>query len=163
MALFGLTAGAVWVYLRRDRFSERTLSHDLSYFSTAFALATLSCLIVQMTLAPIVNQSVASMLVWAELAICMSVPFVFSGVVVSIALTRSPFPIGRVYGADLLGAALGCLGVLFLLDHASGPSAILWVAAITIDGDAGTTAYRFSGNLKDVEFFKFDVTWNREG
>src|SRR5918999_6250762 len=32
MAMFGLTVGAVWVYLRRDRFSEKTLSYDLSYF-----------------------------------------------------------------------------------------------------------------------------------
>jgi hypothetical protein len=64
----------------------------------------------------------------------MSIPFFFSGIVVSLALTRSPFPIGRVYGADLLGAALGCLGVLLLLNHTDGPSAILWVAAIAAAG-----------------------------
>ena len=29
MAMFGLTTGAVWVYLRRERFTERTLSYDL--------------------------------------------------------------------------------------------------------------------------------------
>ena len=28
MAMFGLTVGAVWVYLRRDRFTEATLSYD---------------------------------------------------------------------------------------------------------------------------------------
>ena len=32
LAMFGLTAGAVWVYLRRDRFTEKTLSYDLCYF-----------------------------------------------------------------------------------------------------------------------------------
>jgi hypothetical protein len=30
LAMFGLTAGAVWVYLRGDRFDERTLSDDLA-------------------------------------------------------------------------------------------------------------------------------------
>src|SRR5262249_25296220 len=61
------------------------------------------------------------------------------GVVVSLAVTRSPFPIGRVYAVDLVGAAVGCLGALFLLDHTDGPSAVLWVAAF-----AGVGAIFFS-------------------
>ena len=265
MAMFGLTVGAVWVYLRSNRFTEKTLSYDLTYFSTAFALSTLLCLIVQMSLTPIVTRSMTSILTWVELAMCLSIPFFFSGIVVSLALTRSPFPVGRVYGADLLGAAVGCLGVLVLLNNTDGPSAILWVGAISaagalsfsrsgiggmpqtkapldsflrhrmtifvlivicavlnglsdyglqplvakgkfeagdtyafrkwntfsrvavypqstyqpqmwapspkmpeglkaeqrtisIDADAGTTAYRFTGNLKEVEFLKYDVT-----
>src|SRR5687768_3731265 len=92
MAMFGLTVGAVWVYLRRDRFTEQTLSYDLSYFSTAFALSTLFCLIAQMSLTPIVSRSLTSILTWAQLAICLSIPFFFSGIAVSLALTRSPFP-----------------------------------------------------------------------
>src|SRR5207237_1807563 len=71
-----------------------------------------------------------SILTWAELAMCLSIPFFFSGIVVSLALTRSPFPVGRVYGADLVGAAVGCLGVLVLLNNTDGPSAVLWVGAI---------------------------------
>ena len=134
MAMFGLTVGAVWVYLRRDRFTEKTLSYDLSYFSTAFALSTLFCLIAQMSLTPIVSRSMTSILTWAQLAIYLSIPFFFSGIVVSLALTRSPFPVGRVYGADLLGAAVGCLGVLVLLNNTDGPSAILWVGAIAAAG-----------------------------
>src|SRR5205814_10013203 len=73
MAMFGLTTGAVWVYLRRDRFSEKTLSYDLSYFSTAFALSTLLCLVVQMSLTPVVTRSMTSILIWAELAMCLSI------------------------------------------------------------------------------------------
>jgi hypothetical protein len=134
MAMFGLTVGAVWVYLRRDRFTEKTLSYDLSYFSAAFALSTLLCLIVQMSLTPVVTRSMTSILTWAELAICLSIPFFFSGIVVSLALTRSPFPVGRVYGADLLGAAAGCLGVLVLLNNTDAPSAVLWVGAIAAAG-----------------------------
>ncbi len=38
MAMLGLTAGAVWVYLKGSRFTGKTLSHDLANFSTAFAL-----------------------------------------------------------------------------------------------------------------------------
>ena len=67
---------------------------------------------------------------WLELALTIAIPFFFSGVVVSLALTRSPFPIGKVYAVDLIGAALGCIGVLLLLNYTDGPSAILWVAVI---------------------------------
>src|SRR5262249_35775738 len=49
---------------------------------------------------------------------------------VSLALTRSPYPIGKVYGADLIGAAIGCIGGLVLLNVTSGPSAVLWVGAV---------------------------------
>ena len=130
MAMFGMTAGAVWLYRAGERHSERTLSHDLSYFSTGFAVTTALCLGVQLTLAPILNKSVASVLTWLQLAVCLAVPFFFSGVTVGLALTRSPFPIGRVYGVDLLGAASGCLGVLVLLNLTDGPSAVLWVATM---------------------------------
>jgi hypothetical protein len=95
MAMFGLTAGAVWLYLRRDRFTDRTLSYDLSYYSAAYTLAIGLCFLAQMTLAPIMVRSMSSIWTWAELAVCMAVPFFFSGVVVSLALTRSPFAIGR--------------------------------------------------------------------
>ena len=53
-----------------------------------------------------------SFVVWTEFAVALSLPFFFSGIVVSLALTRSPFPVGVVYGIDLLGAALGRLGAL---------------------------------------------------
>ncbi|MEE8277071.1 MAG: hypothetical protein V3R75_08005, partial [Alphaproteobacteria bacterium] len=130
LAMFGLTAGAVWVYLKRERFSQRTLSHDLASFSTAFALATALCLAVQMTLSPVGVTSLTGLLTWAELALCLAVPFFFAGVTVSLALTRSPYPMGRVYGVDLAGAAVGCLGVLALLNLTDGPSAVLWTAAL---------------------------------
>src|SRR3954447_23561421 len=58
----------------------------------------------------------------------MALPFFFSGVVVSLALTRSPYPVGRVYGVDLVGAAVGCLGVMLVLNVVDGSTAVLWVA-----------------------------------
>jgi hypothetical protein len=57
-------------------------------------------------------------------------------------LTRSPFPVGRVYGVDLLGAAIGCVGALLLLNFTDGPSAVLWVAAFMA---AGALAFSGSG------------------
>ena len=39
----------------------------------------------------------------------LSVPFTFSGIVVALALTRFPRQVSALYGADLAGAALGCV------------------------------------------------------
>ncbi len=129
-AMFGLTLGAVWVYLKGDRFSKDSLSYDLAHYSSAFAITTGLALVLQMLLSPIVVLSVNAAATWFVLALCLSVPFFFSGVIVSLALTRSPYPIGRVYGVDLVGAAFGCLGVLVLLNLTDGPSAVIWVAAV---------------------------------
>jgi SAM-dependent methyltransferase len=139
--MFGITAGSLWVYLRRQRFSERTLSYDLTYFSSALAVVTALGGAVQMTLAPASGATATTMLVALELAACLAVPFFLSGVVISLALTRSPFPIGRVYAVDLAGAAAGCLGVLAVLNLTDGPSAILWVSATT-----ALAAVSFSGS-----------------
>lgn len=129
IGMFGLTAGAVWVYQRGGRFTERTLSHDLAYFSAAFAGTTALSLALQMILVPIHLPGIAPALTWVVLAVSLSVPFFFAGVVVSLALTRSPYAVGSVYGIDLLGAAAGCLGALAVLDATDGPSGVLWVAA----------------------------------
>jgi hypothetical protein len=148
MAMFGLTAGAIWVYKGGKRFNADSLGRDLSYYSGLFALTVVICFAVQMSLAlqsPDINTSVSNIWAWLMLALCMSIPFFFSGVAVSLALTRSPYPIGRVYGVDLAGAAIGCLGVLWLLNNTDGPSAILWVAAVAAIG-----AWVFPGNPADT-------------
>ena len=134
IAMFGLTAGAVWVYLRSEAYRPAQLSYHLSVASLGFALATVFALLVQLTIVTSLPASVMSFVVWAEFAVALSLPFFFSGIVVSLALTRSPYPVGIVYGMDLLGAALGCLGALVLLNLVSGPSAVLWIAAFGAAG-----------------------------
>jgi hypothetical protein len=130
VAMFGLTAGAVWVYLKTDRYRPADLPYHLSVASFGFALTTVLALLIQLTIVTSLPASAMSFVVWAEFAVALSVPFFFSGIVVSLALTRSPYPIGIVYGADLLGAALGCLFALVLLNLVSGPSAVLWTAVL---------------------------------
>src|SRR5688572_437676 len=145
MAMFGLTAGAVWVYLMRDRFSERTLSDDLAYVGAGFSAATFGSLLLQMTLAPVLAFNATALVIWVLLALCMAVPFFFSGVFMSLALTRSPFRVGRVYGVDLIGAAVGCLSALALLNLTDAPSAVLWVSVLGIVATMSAARARIGG------------------
>lgn len=158
IAMFGLTAGAVWVYLRPDTYRSELLSFHLTVASLGFALTSVLALLVQLTIVTSLPASVMSLVVWTEFAVALSLPFFFSGIVVSFALTRSPYPVGIVYGADLLGAALGCLGALVLLNLVSGPSAVLWTAVIIAAGGlcfaAGERASIPRGGFIAVRLFR---------
>ena len=129
-AMFGMTAGAIWVHRGGERFTPATLPHDLSRLTRGFALTAAMSVAFQCTLGAAQVASVTLVVVYLELALAMAVPFFMSGAAVSLALTRSPFPIGRVYAADLAGAAMGCLGVLVILRFADAVSAIVLTGAL---------------------------------
>ena len=146
MAMLGMTAGAVYAYLRRDRFGTDGLVAALTDYSLACAVSIPISLVVQLTLITSLTLSVTTIVAWSLLTTAMAVPYVFAGVVVSLALTKSPFPVSHVYGADLLGASLGCVSVLLLLNVLDAPSAIL-VAGV-LAGAAGW-CFSASGNQSD--------------
>jgi hypothetical protein len=50
--------------------------------------------------------------IWLKAIILLAMPFVFGGIAVCLALTRSSFAVGLIYGMDLLGAATGCIFTL---------------------------------------------------
>src|SRR5215831_15627755 len=80
IAMFGLTAGAVWVYMKYDEFSQGPLSDDLSYFAAAYSISTALLLGVQLSLAPVFSFSITMVFVWAMMASAMAVPFFFAGI-----------------------------------------------------------------------------------
>ena len=125
VAMLGMTAGAVWVYLRRDRVSPDNLATWLSDTSLLTALSMPASVAVQFSLITSLAPTLTSLLSVALLMAVMCAPYVFAGITVSLALTRSPFPVGLVYAIDLVGAALGCAAVVGILEVLDGPTAIL--------------------------------------
>ena len=75
-------------------------------------------------------------------------PFTESGVCITLLLTRLPYGGGWLYAADLAGAALGCLGVIFLLLVVDPVSATLGIAALA--AAAGWTVVRGSGDVRSL-------------
>jgi hypothetical protein len=115
VAMLGMTAGAVYVYLGGRRFEGTESLRALSRFSTWFALSIPLSHIGNL-LVPVPNGvSATSVAALLFATVLLAAPFFFSGVVVAVALTRVPGRVGLVYSADLVGAALGCLAVLALL------------------------------------------------
>jgi hypothetical protein len=142
VAILGLTIGATWVYLRRERFSDPArLAPTLSAFALLSAVAVPVSLLCQLSLITSFAATLAVIASWSLLLAAMTVPYVFAGVVLSLALTRSPFPVSLLFGIDLVGAALGCLGVVGLLTVVDGPTAMLLVGLVAA---LGAVAFAFS-------------------
>jgi spermidine synthase len=131
LAMLGMAAGAVYVFLDRERFSPERAPRALARLATAFAVAiplshvgNLSIPFLQVS-----SFSVMEVLSIAVSTVVLAVPFVLSGVVVTVALTRSGGAIGRLYAFDLLGAAAGCLLVVPLLERTNISSAVFVAGA----------------------------------
>ncbi len=73
----------------------------------------------------------------------MTIPFLQSGAVITIALTRLGGSIGRLYAADLVGAATGCALLVPLLRVLDMMSALL--VAGTLAAAGGVALARFAG------------------
>ena len=131
-AMFGMTAAAVLIHAHPDKFNPDMLPIRLTQASLAFAVSTVVSLLLQLSLATGTPASLMSVVAWVALAAITTIPYFFAGIVISLVLTHPPLPVARIYAADLVGAALGCFGVLALLDATTGPSAILWTALLPV-------------------------------
>ncbi len=141
MAMFGMTAGSLIAYFNQALFvPERLLAH-LSWIASAFSVtAVLSTVVLISTV--LLDPSIGillSIMLWLKLIAALVPPYVFAGMGISLALTRSPWPVGLVYGFDLAGAAFGCLGALVLISLLDGVSAMFMIAAL---GAAAAFAFR---------------------
>lgn len=143
MGLFGLTAGAVYVYLRPERYEPERLARSLATDARRLALA-IPISYVLLLLIPLRAEPVATTVVlFLAFSAAIALPFAAAGTIVAAALTRSPLPVGRVYAVDLAGAALGAPLVPLMLRVTDGGSAIL-----ALGGLAGlaSVAFAIAGN-----------------
>src|SRR5258708_12580506 len=130
MAMLGLTGGALIVYYKLDHVNPRNVNAFLSRTSTAFALSVAACFALELA-SPLPSLAWATYIVlWFKAIVLLAAPFAIGGIAVSLALTRSGFPIGITYGVDLLGAATGCLPSLALLTWMDASSAMFMIAAL---------------------------------
>ncbi len=158
VAMLGMTVGAVWVYLHRERIESAPLPVTLTNFTLATAVAMPASIMVQFCLITTISLSLTTVISWSILLLAMAVPYFFSGVVVSLALTRSPFPSGQVYGVDLMGAALGCMGVILILNVMDGPTAV--IASSVVCG-LSALAFTSSASAEDQQRLKSNPWWRR--
>jgi len=145
LAMLGMAAGAVLVFLAGARVRAGAARRILARTAWLFALtvpATHFWLV--RTPIPLLNEMrLAEFLPLALAIVVLTLPFVLAGTAVTVALTRVGGRIGVLYGFDLLGAALGCLLIVPMLNTLDLMSLACVTAAI-----GATAAYcfgRFAG------------------
>jgi len=130
MAMFGLTLGALKIYRGDEEEQRRNYGLIARKYSMGFGFFSLIALITQLYIPIISSAAIKTMLTLPINAFTSGMAYYYAGVAITVCLTRAPFPIGRTYGADLVGAGLGCLAALFLMETIDTPSAILLLSGV---------------------------------
>ncbi len=117
MTMFGMTLGALITWVKREKeVEEQQLIKILKRNCFCFALSILLAYCIQIQASNNIVAIGAQM--WVLITFLLySLPFYFSGRVISICLTRFQ-EVGKLYAFDLIGAALSCpivaLGLLYV-------------------------------------------------
>ena len=128
IAMFGMTVGALLVFLRPDRWPEATLLRAMGQCALLFAISMAVVIFLHISL--YLPSPGADMVPIVLTFIAVAVPFVFSGVFVCLALTRFRSRVGQLYAVDLAGAATGCLCVIAALHWLDGIGAVIACASL---------------------------------
>lgn len=121
MTMFGMTLGALITWIKRAKEQAedqiiRTLERNCFLF--AFSILVAYCAQIQVSN----NINAIGPERWMILTFLLySIPFYFSGRVISICLTRFQ-EVGKLYAFDLIGAALSCPLVAIGLRYVDAPS-----------------------------------------
>ena len=136
VAMLGMASGAVLVFLGGSLFAPARARRLLPLATIALALVLPVSHVANLVIPfPAVRGgSVSELAALAISTLVLTIPFVLSGFVVSLALTRTRAAVGVLYGADLVGAALGCLAIIWLLERTDITSTVLCAAGATALG-----------------------------
>ncbi len=133
LAMFGMTVGALIVYLRPATFTPERTPKLLALTSLLFGASVVVSFMTHLSVPVPADSMITSAVgIWALFVTyaVIAVPFVCSGIGVCLALTKLAAPIGRLYAADLAGAAVGCLVLVATLRWTDGPTAVFVVALL---------------------------------
>jgi hypothetical protein len=128
VALFGTTVGALIVHLRPASFTQDKVERQMWRWSLAFGVSVALAFLFQLAIPFVQSMSAAGVASLVLTCVVISVPFVCSGVVVALALTRFQ-RVNRLYAADLVGAGLGCVALVVVFQWLDGPSLVIGIAA----------------------------------
>ncbi|WP_342725157.1 hypothetical protein AAFG07_40625 [Bradyrhizobium sp. B097] len=128
LAMFGLTRGAMKVYEDSARYTPERVAPEFARHAARFAISGV-VVMCAFLYAPLVVPDAYAMSALAVVALAFTIPFAEGGICITLLLTRLPNVGGWLYAADLVGAAVGCLGIIFVLLVIDPVSATLWIGA----------------------------------
>jgi spermidine synthase len=130
LAMLGMTAGAVVVFMFPAAFEQERIPERLAQSALAFAATTPIALGLAMAIPLLPIDDLMDFFALLAYGGVVAVPFCLGGICLTLALTRAGLPASTAYGVDLVGAALGCALVIPLLDRFDAPSAALLASSL---------------------------------
>jgi len=130
IALFGLSASGVYVFLMRDRWRETAAERLLAGHAFAFTLTSAIALAVLVRMRVGLNYTPANLALMSALYLMSALPFFTGGATITLAISRLSANINAVYAADLLGASAGCIVLMPALNLLGAPGAIVAAAVL---------------------------------
>ncbi|RJP73318.1 MAG: hypothetical protein C4532_04770 [Candidatus Abyssobacteria bacterium SURF_17] len=129
VALFGISASGLTVFLLERFFSRERIEQHLTIFSALMALSIIATLIVTLRIPFFTKLTPVGVLFSALSYLSITLPFFLGGICISLLLWHHAGRVSGLYFADLCGAAVGCLATLIALNFFSGPQVVL-IAAV---------------------------------
>jgi hypothetical protein len=129
VAMFGLTVGALIVYLFKDYFPDDLLPERLSLAAVLMAVSVDLALMVFLSLPFDPRLTGVGIFSTVFVYLVIALPFICAGVVFCLCITRFASEITRIYAYDLTGAAVGAFLVFPVLNAMDAPSAVFLVGA----------------------------------
>jgi hypothetical protein len=153
IAMFGMTVGAILVYLFPNYFKQERAKHHLALSSLLFSITTIISFLTHLSIPGVMSSprwilSIVGLYSLALTYVAISIPFIFSGICVCLALTKFPRQVSKLYATDLAGAAIGCILIIFSLRMTDGPTAVFVVALLASIGSVSFLADVHSRRLK---------------
>jgi hypothetical protein len=134
IAMFGMTVGALIVFLRPALFTSDRTQQLLGRAAVALPWALVLSFLTQLSIPFRVHPSVVALYAIVFTYAVVSVPFIVSGICICLALTRFTAKVSQIYAADLAGAALGCVLLVFTLAVTDAATAVFVVATLAAAG-----------------------------
>jgi hypothetical protein len=118
------------------------VSRRLALWSLAFALGTIAAYALITRWLPDAEHNRAGIATAALDYAVLLVPMVFAGLVIALALTDARGAVGRLYGVNMVGSAVGCMLYVPALRALGGEGTVLLATALAC---AGATCFAASG------------------
>jgi hypothetical protein len=137
IALFGLGVGGVFSYVVAP---GGRIYKKLGLVSLINAVLALGAVLFVLTRGADIGTFELAIIYFA-----IALPFIGSGIIVSLAISETIERVDKVYFFDLLGAAAGCLALVALLNAFGGPNTIIAVSILFASAAAiwfGLAGYR---------------------
>ncbi len=130
LAMFGLGLSGLVIYLLPARFPAARVDEQLTTFASLFGLTAALSVLIFLRVHVVQELSLTGLVTLGLAYAILAVPFFLGGLCISLLMTHFSARIGSIYFADLVGASVGCLGVVTALGLAPAPQVVTVIALV---------------------------------